>query len=75
MLGRPTMMMHEKINRIDHVSMLSIQDLENKHYNTSAFFIIIMTSSKFSIIEFPDPENVSVLIKIMILCVGYYTPR
>ena len=55
--------------------MLSIQDLENKHYNTSAFLIIIMTSSKFSINELPDPENVSVLIKIMILCVGCYTPR
>ena len=56
----------------DHVSMLPIHDLKNKHFNMSAILYVIMTLCKatnFVINEFTDPENVSVDTKIVILCI------
>ena len=53
----------------NHVSILPIQDLKNKHFNMSAILYAIMTSCKatnFVKNEFPDP--ISVETKIVILC-------
>ena len=50
--------------------MLSIQDPQNKPFNTSAILSDIITScraAKYIMNEFPDPKNVSVHSKIMIL--------
>ena len=47
--------------------MLPIQDLKNKHFNTSAILNVVMTSCKAAM--FPDLKFVSVDTKITILCV------
>ena len=65
--------MHEQNTRIDLVAMLPILDPENKPFSTSDILNVIMTSlgkaAKFIKNVIPDPENISVDIKIMILCV------
>ena len=63
-------------NGMGHVSMLPIQYLENKPFNTSAFLYVVMTSckdAKFIINEIPDHEHVlNIDAKIMIV---YHNPR